>query len=79
MTIHAEYPAPSKLPAKLVKELSKSDGRGCTCYAWWSGECGCDADWRSKDEILVDWIWRHPGCDVAELMDAYLTEYKEAL
>ena len=78
MTIHAEYPTPRKpveIPPDLRDLLSKSDGAECTCNAWNSDECAClEADWRSKDEILVDWIWRHPECDVSALMDAYFRE-----
>lgn len=81
MTIHAEYPTPRKqaeIPPKLIKALSKSDGRDCRCTAWNEDECAClESDWRSKDEILIDWIWRHPGCNVAALIDSYITKYKE--
>ena len=79
MTIHAEYPTPKGVgvPQRLRNALAKSDGKGCQCFALYSGECSCDADWRSKDEVLIDWIWRHPGCDVASLIDTYIREYKE--
>ena len=59
MTIHAEYPTPKGVgvPQRLRNALAKSDGKGCQCFALYSGECSCDADWRSMDEILIDWIW----------------------
>lgn len=28
-----------------------ADGIGCTCYAYYSGECACDADWTSQEVI----------------------------
>ena len=28
-----------------------ADGRGCTCFAYYSGECACDADWTPQEVI----------------------------
>lgn len=26
-----------------------ADGKGCTCAAYYPGECACDADWTSQE------------------------------
>jgi len=33
-------------------------GQGCNCSAHGQCECGCDAEWRSKTELLVE-AWYH--------------------
>lgn len=30
-------------------EQQNGDGFGCTCYAYYSGECACDADWTPSE------------------------------
>jgi len=68
-----------KLPKRLRDKLAKSNGYGCTCHAWNEGECGCLADWRSKDEIMMDWLLGHQDADANKLLEAYFKEYKEGL
>ena len=29
------------------------EGRGCRCWAYGEGECGCDADWTPKKEKII--------------------------
>ena len=46
----------TKLPDDLLHDLEHCDGYDCTCYAYYDGECGCYADWRSQDEVVMDYV-----------------------
>lgn len=54
----------------LPKKRPSPKGHGCLCNAYYSGECGCDADWADNDkrkEVEMTRnryaIVRHPGGD----------------
>jgi hypothetical protein len=41
------------LPRVLRRVKGYSVGRGCRCASYDRGDCGCDVDWRSKQEIAA--------------------------
>lgn len=61
------------LPKKLQQALAHDGGKDCTCYAWAECECACLADWRSDDEVVMDWIRAHPESR-DRVLDDYLGE-----
>lgn len=61
----------AKLPKKLQERLDKCNGHGCICGAYGECECGCLADWRSEDEVVMDWM-RGNESTRHRVLDAYL-------
>ena len=67
----------AKLPKKLQERLDKCTGHGCICGAYGECECGCLADWRSEDEVVMDWMRGNEGTRHG-VLDAYLQIESEA-
>lgn len=67
------------LPKELLSQLSNCSGVNCECCAYGECECGCEADWRSRDEVVMEWM-REYSDTRHEILDAYLPkeqgEYK---
>jgi hypothetical protein len=44
-------------PAQEVMELEEAlkhcDGKDCNCYAYYQGECACDADWTPEEVVKL--------------------------
>lgn len=59
------------LPKELKKELANCRGYDCECSAYYEGECCCPADWRSRDEVVMDWVRKHPQTREV-VIDAYI-------
>lgn len=47
------------LPDELQEQLKYCSGARCRCYASSWSECGCDVDWRERDEVVMDWVREH--------------------
>lgn len=60
----------TKLPKELLEELSLCNGVECECFAYGECECGCSADWRSSDQVVMDWMREYPDTR-HEILDAY--------
>ena len=60
----------AKLPKKLQERLDKCNGHWCECGAYGEFECGCFADWRSEDEVVMDWMRGHESTRHS-VLDAY--------
>lgn len=31
-------------------------GKDCNCIALDTGDCGCGADWRNRDTLILNWV-----------------------
>jgi len=44
-------------PAQEVMELEEAlkhcDGKDCNCYAYYQGECACNADWTPEEVVKL--------------------------
>jgi hypothetical protein len=44
---------PAQEPVKLEEALKHCDGKDCECFAYYQGECTCDADWTPEEVVKL--------------------------
>jgi len=44
---------PAQEPVELEEALKHCNGKDCDCYAYYEGECACDADWTPEEVIRL--------------------------
>jgi len=65
-------------PVELDEALKHCNGKDCNCYAYYQGECACDADWTPEEVIRLRYQlknthphqWQKLTDDEIEVIDA---------
>lgn len=60
-----------QLQDELMEQIKHCNGVDCGCEAYGECECACEADWRSPDEVVMQWMREHPSTRY-EVLDIFL-------
>jgi len=76
---------PAQEPVELDEALKHCNGKDCNCYAYYQGECACDADWTPEEVVKLRYQLKntHPhqwqgltDDEIGKLFDAVLANDK---